>query len=257
MAAMNFYVAPTERNLLASFWYDYRHFRRIRPNKSIDAYLDLKVQEIKRDASDLNRTVKVRQLNGDLLQALRNKRIRAMFVAYLESGSPKKDYQQVADAIRGAWRMEEESREISGGDGERGVEEERVMVGGERAAEEAGVMAGGSEREVEEEPALNAKAYYIAAQLYHELRGNGSEYDSLSRNLPKLIQFVRQHFGVGKLPGRFEKFKGYSYKLVLKDRNAGKKGQLKTPFRQIGDHPEIFGEKVAGLAREILAKQFN
>ena len=89
MVGMKFYLSPTEKNLLISYWYDIRHFRRIKPGASIDEYLDSRVRTIKRNMTDMDETARLRQMNGDLFLALKNKRIRTMFVCYLESPSPK------------------------------------------------------------------------------------------------------------------------------------------------------------------------
>ena len=40
MISIKFYFSPTETNLIVSFWYDYHHFRRVQPDKTIDDYLD-------------------------------------------------------------------------------------------------------------------------------------------------------------------------------------------------------------------------
>jgi hypothetical protein len=239
MVAMKFYFSPTEKNLLISYWYDIRHFRRLKPGTTIDEFLDSRVQMIKREMTDTEGSARSRQLNGDLLLALKNKRIRRMFVSYLESTTPREGYHQVAAAIRAAWRLEGEDAEV--------VKEER--------SDRQGTLNAGEEDKVSarnEERGLNAKAYVIAAQLCFELDGKGMEFDAFSQNIPELIKFVRKQFGVEKLPGTFEKFKGYSYKSILKERSGSKKGQLKMPFRQIRDHPEIFGEEVAARAGEIL-----
>jgi hypothetical protein len=234
MVAMKFYFSPTEKNLLISYWYDIRHFRRLRPDMTMDEYLDSRVQMIKREMADVDTSAKSRQLNGDLLLALRNKRIRAIFISYLESPSPQEGYRQVAAGIRGVWRMDEE--------------------GGEAVKKVLTTREADKEPAAKERSGCNAKAYVIAAQLYYELEGKGLEFDSVSRNMTELTQFVREQFGVEKLPGTFEKFKGYSYEPILKakkDRSDPKKGQLKVPFRQIRDHPEVFGEAVAKRAGEI------
>lgn len=256
-----FYFSPTERNLLVSFWYDYHHFRRVQPEMSIDDYLDWRVRDIKRIVVDLRRSVKTRQLNGDLLQALGDEQIRSMFVGYLRADSPS-DHRPMVAAIRGAWR------EKGGQDANKGrvtvVSEGQAGEVDERGAGEVDEGQAGEENEPvvdepvgSEGPALQAKAYVIATQLDHELREKESDFEILSRDLPGFVKFVKQHFGVRKLPGTFEKFKGYSYKLILNDRSAPKKGQLRKPFRQIRDHPEIFGEAVAARAAEILRRHFK
>lgn len=268
MVSAKFYFSPTERNLLVSFWYDYQHFRRVQPDKSIDEYLDSRVQEIKWNMADMARSLKSRQLYGNLMQALQNKGILSMFVAYLDSASEKEDYPRMAAAIRGAWRAED-AQEVTEGNGpgidmvnEPAVEaanEGRVDEVKETAVDAANEAAVEVEKEPVEhkEASLHAKTYVIAAQLDHELKDKASDFEVLSRDLPELMKFVQERFGVKKLPGTFEKFKGYSYRLILDDRNGPKKGQLRKPFRQIRDHPEIFGEAVAEGAGKILNQHFK
>ena len=216
---------------------------------SIDDYLDWRVRDIKRIMVDLRCSIKTRQLNGDLLQALGNKRIRSMFVGYLNSPSPKKDFPQMAAAIRSAWRTEDTQETI-----EERVEDVNEPVADGVKEEEENAFDEPVEREV---PSIHAKAYVIAAQLLCELNDKESDFVVLSLDLPGFMKFVQERFGVKKLPGTFEKFKGYSYKSILNDRSRPKRGQLQKPFRQIRDHPEIFGEAVAARAAEILRRHFK
>jgi hypothetical protein len=292
MVSVKLYFSPTERNLLVSFWYDYQHFRTVQPDKSMDEYLDSRVQGIKWHMADMTRSLKSRQLYGNLMQALQNKGIRSMFVAYLDSASPKEDYPRMTAAIRGAWRMED-AREVTEGNepvidvgnepvidegNEPGIDvgnEPVIDVGNEPGIEASNDGRADEANDAEEdaanevvvnveiepfeskEPSLHAKAYVIAAQLDHELTDKATDFEVLSRDLPELMKFVQERFGVKKLPGTFEKFKGYSYRLILNDRNGAKKGQLQKPFRQIRDHPEIFGEAVAEGAGKILHQYFR
>jgi hypothetical protein len=89
MVAMSFNFSPSERSLLISYWYDYRHYRSVRPERTIDQFLDIRVQDIKRELANPELSAKSRQLYGDLLQALRSERIRVMFVEFLHSSSPR------------------------------------------------------------------------------------------------------------------------------------------------------------------------
>ncbi len=104
---------------------------------------------------------------------------------------------------------------------------------------------------------LSARAYIVAVQLLFEVENNELEFGSLSRRLPELKCFIQEKFGVQKLPGRLEEFKGFSYKSVLNERSTAKKGQLRTTFKQIKEHSEIFGEAVAARAGEILEEDFD
>lgn len=218
---------------------------------SIDDYLDWRVRDIKRIMLDLRRSVKTRQLHGDLLQALGDKNIRSMFVNYLRAASPAENYPEVVAAIRAAWRPEGVKQVPAGN--------EPVLESNETVADAAVEERGnGIDEAVEREvPALHAKAYVIAAHLDAELTDKESDFVVLSLDLAGLMKYVEERFGVKKLPGTFEKFKGYSYKLILDDRSGPKKGQLQKPLRQIRDHPEIFGEAVAARAAEILRLHFK
>ena len=155
----------------------------------------------------------------------------------------------MAAAIRSAWRTEGALETI----------EDRIDEVNEPVAEAIKEEEGNALGEPVEtkEPIFHAKAYAIAAHLDHELKGKELDFDVLSRDLPELMKFVQARFGVNKLPGTFEKFKGYSYKTILKDRSGAKKGQLKMPLLYIGDYPEMFGEAVAVRAGEILNQHFK
>ena len=262
MVGMKFYLSPTEKNLLISYWYDIRHYRRVKPGTSIDEYLDSRVRAIKRNMTDMDETARLRQMNGDLFVALKNKRIRSMFVCYLESPSPKEGYREVAAAIRSAWRMDEEEDGMvespMAEERDSRVEDGPVVGEGGSVVGEGELVVGEGELVVGERGRrLNARTYVIAVQLYFELEGKDLEFEALSRRLPELTNFIRERFGAEKLPGRLEDFKGYSYKNGLKERSIAKRGQLRTPFRQIMEHPEIFGDAVAARAGEILHKHFK
>lgn len=104
---------------------------------------------------------------------------------------------------------------------------------------------------------IYARTYFIAAHLHFELAGDEGEYSRLSVQLRDLRDFIGRQFGAGKLPGRFDDFKGYSYKSVLSGKNNSEKGQLKTCFLQIVKHPEVFGTEIARMAQAILSEHFE
>jgi hypothetical protein len=81
-----------------------------------------------------------------------------------------------------------------------------------------------------EERLLNAKAYVIAMQLYFETERREKEFESLRWRLLDLKNFIREQFGVERMPGRLEDFKGYSYIPILEGKHSSKKGQLRMPF---------------------------
>jgi hypothetical protein len=233
-----FYFSPTEENLLISFWVDHAHYRRVLPKKSVYDFLDSRVRYMEDSIINPDGRRSVRTLERSLFKALQLESVRKIVVDFLESPSPKENYRPVMEAIRSAWRMADEVGVATGGEDEQGGQE-RGKDGSQ-----------GNER------LLNARAYIIAVQLSFELAGKELEFGSFSQCLPDLKSFIRERFGVKKLPGRLEEFKGYSYKSELNGRNGSKRGQLRIPFRQIMQHPEVFGEDVSARARAMLKEYF-
>jgi hypothetical protein len=238
--------AKSQEVLLSCFWYDYLHIRRIKPNWIIENFLDTRVEDLKRVVADVEGSARKRQLNKDLLDALCDKTARGVILDYLKGPSPE-NYEPAVVAIRSLWRTDE-----------RAVLAEPVgnVASSERLERTAIVDPVESDVNENVKP-LNAKTYIIAVHLRLELEGREAEFDSLSRRLPKLMSFIRAQFQVDKLPARLEDFKGYSYKPILEQKTGAKKGQLRPPFRQIAQHPEIFGKKVAAMAQRILDEKFG
>lgn len=236
---------PNEKNLLTSFWYHRDFYRRNRAEDTVYDFLDDQVQILEKYIADPRRKQRARELYGYLLKGLERERIREIVVEFLESPLPEENYLPVLKAMRGAWRMEE--REM--GTFTIGVEASESENG--QGIREGELAAGSGGRP------LNARTYVIAVQLYFELEGKEAEFEALSRRLPELTNFIRERFRVEKLPGRLDDFKAYSYKEGLKERSSSKRGQLRTPFKQIVQHPEIFGKAIAERAREILERHFH
>jgi hypothetical protein len=218
---------PTVENLLISLWYDHAFYRLVLPEKTVYQFLDSRVLLLEENVARSRRKERKRRLESYLLDGLRSERIRLVVVDFLESPSPE-NYPPVLEVIWGAWRMSGTDKNVIG--------------------------AGGSPLK---ENLLNAKTYIIAVHLCLELDGQEEEFESLSRRLPDLRSFIREKFGVEKLPGRFGEFTGYSYKRIFKDKHSARKGQLRMPFRQIVAHPEVFGEAISGRAQEILEEHFS
>jgi hypothetical protein len=249
-------LSPTEKNLLLSFWYDYVHFKARKADATIYTFLDDRVVFIKRILEDPDNSHKTRQLYRDLLNALHHPRLLKIIIVFLESSPPEDHYLPVLEAMKRAWREDggqvtasaetQEAKEPEQPDVPLAVAEARQPSEESKDGDPPG-----------DEPGLHAKTYYIATELYYELAGRQDEYQALCRQLPELAAFVREKFGVARLPGRFKKFKGYTYKAALKERNVAKKGQLKPLFRQIADKSQMFGDAIAGRAREILAEHFH
>ena len=244
---------PTEKNLLTSFWYRRDFYRRNRAEDTVYDFLDDQVRILGKYIVDPERKQRARELYGYLLKGLERERIREIVVEFLKSPLPEENYLPVLKAIRGAWRMEEREKlgeaiipdvgqqritKVTESENGQGIKESELTVG-----------SGGRP--------LNARTYVIAVQLYFELEGKDTEFEALSRSLPALTNFIRERFGVEELPGRLDDFKAYSYKEGLKERSSSKRGQLRTPFKQIVQHPEIFGKAIAERAREILERHFH
>jgi hypothetical protein len=239
---------PTEKNLLLSFWYSYAHFKARTAGATVDSFLDNHVVYIKRELEDLDNSSKKKQLYRDLLNALHQSRLREIILNFLKSSPPEDHYLPVAEAMKRAWR--DNGEEVTALKETQEEKEQDQPVVPSAGAEDGQPPPANT-------PALPAKTYFIAAELHFELAGQQAEYQVLCRHLPKLAAFVQEKFGAARLPGTFKKFKGYSYKAALKSSSTHKKGQLKPRFQQIADNPQIFGEAIAGQAREILAEHFN
>jgi hypothetical protein len=248
---LRFYHFPTEKNLLISFWYDHAFYRDSEPGDTVYNFLDRRVRALGEKIANPERKKGVRNLERYLQEALHREGIRRKIVDFLESPSPEENYRPVMEAIRSAWRMEDEVRVATG------VEAPMTEIGSEMNELKVEERGDEDERDGHElERPLNARAYIIAVQLWFELEGRELEFDSFSRYLPDLKSFIRERFRVKKLPGRLEEFKGYSYKSELNGRNRSKRGQLRIPFRQIMEHPEVFGEGVSARARAMLKQYF-
>jgi hypothetical protein len=233
---------PSEENLLISFWYDWAHYRWLRPNHTIDQFLNRRMAGLEAYVNNPKNKQFKRMLNKVFLRALHRERIREMATEFLLSNPPEHHYAALMEAIWSAYRTDESERENSAivvmdGDGGQAINGDELTANGNKP--------------------MNARAYVIAVQLHFELKGKEGDFESLSRQLPELRSFIRERFGADKLPGRLEEFKGYSYKPGLKERSSAKKGQLRTPFKQIAQHPEIFGKAIADRAQEILSQHFH
>jgi hypothetical protein len=230
---------PSEKNLLLSFWYSYVHFKARKDKGTVYLFLDQEVVYIKRTLEDLENSSRKRQLYRDLLNALLQPHFREISITFLKSSPPEDHYLPVLEAMNRVWRDNGEQMNASGETDNTKLPEEGDATG--------------------DVPEFNAKAYYIAAELYYEQAGRSGDFQAVCRQMSELKAFVQEQFKVAQLPGTFKKLKGYSYKTNLTDdeKNKGKKGQLRPHFRQIADHPEVFGEAIAGRARDILAEHFD
>jgi len=248
---------PTEQNLLISLWYAHGYFRWDLPGSTVYDFLDRRVQLLEANIGNPHRRQGARRLEGRFLKALQNERIRFIVVDFLESKEPEEKYLTVMEAIRGAWRMDPVGYTPAGVE----MRKQEIQGQGDKVKADEGGNGQAVESDkmpvAEAERPLNARTYVIAVQLCFELEEKEAEYEVLARQLPELMNFIRERFGVEKLPGRLEDFKGYSYKRGLNERSIAKRGQLRTPFRQIMEHPEIFGEAVTARAGEILNKHFK
>jgi hypothetical protein len=179
--------------------------------------------------------------------------VRAEINVFLESPNPEENYSELYDKIISAWRVPGEGQLIPDF-----VESPQELIqpggpSGERSVTEPEPV---DKDKDEHFPKIHAKTYIIAADIYHEIRGEEDKFEDLCHQVWELTRFVQQHFGMPRVPGTFRKLKGYSYKSIFRERNDNKTGQLKPHFRQIIEHPEIFGEAVVEKAREIVHDYF-
>jgi hypothetical protein len=228
---------PTEKNLLLSFWYDFVHFKARGGGDDVYSFWDDRVVFLKQELENPDYSGKKKQLYRDLYNALHNPRLLKIIIQFLESSPPEDHYLPVVEALKRAWR-----------------DDGQLMTAPEETENAKAPGKGGLSSNV---PELNAKAYYIAAELYYELAGRSGDFQVFYTNMAELKAFVQKQFSVAQLPGTFDKLKAYTYKKILTSGKKGPIGQLKPHFRQIADNPQVFGEAIAGRAREILAEHFN
>ena len=251
--ADQFNLFPSERSLLVSFWHSFTYYKFLRPSGTVYLFLDLRVVEFQNKLADEKVSAYKKQLIGELLKALHNQRVRPDIVAFLESPNPEENYPALWSKIRSAWRLPVEEPPIT---------PSRDTLSGPNEVEilsKVEPVAGPEHNDKNEnDPCqqLNAKTYIIAADIYFELGGRQAEFKKLSQQIPELIKFVQENFGMSQVPGTFRKLKGYSYMKILNGGSYSQLGQLKPHFRQIIDHPEIFGEAIAKKARKIFDEYF-
>ncbi len=95
--------------------------------------------------------------------------------------------------------------------------------------------------------------------LKRELTGPGqSDFLQLSRRMKDLKTFIKDQFQVTRLPGTFDDLNGFDYKNILKEEKEDQRRvQLKQHFRQISEHPKIFGEAIARRAFDIIDEHYD
>jgi hypothetical protein len=212
---------PSEEKYLLLEWCLYHRKGWARRWPTVMDFLDERVGRIRVNVKDEKTGTESKIIGTSFLQAILNEHTRPGIIEFLEKPLISVDDIKAAQRVmRRAWRM---------------------------SAEEAGVRA--------EPPGKSAgfpaKAYVIATELHFELVGKEKEYLALSTMVDQLACFIKDQFAAGELPRNFHKLKGYSYKPILKGKNTSKIGQLKPFFRQIAEHPEVFGEAVSRRAQTI------
>jgi hypothetical protein len=239
---------PTEKNLLLSYWYDFRHFKRVAAGSTMYDFLDSRVVYIKRELEKADLSSKKRQMYRDFLGALHEPKLRERIIKFFESPNPEEHCKPLIDMIKAAWRMGE------------WVKAPSIAGLSEPFASSAAVAEPETEKDEvvrpDEKPALDAKTYVVAAEIHFELVGKTADYIKLSKHAPKLAGFVKRKFGVSQLPGSFRRLREYSYMKVLEEKNNSRLGQLRRNFNQIIEHPEIFGPAIVKRAEKILDDYF-
>lgn len=127
---------------------------------------------------------------------------------------------------------------------------------------ESGPIA--QEQIVQPEPIINKDApfaiadfpirtYVIATHIYLEINNNELHYETPIRDTTALKEFISAKFKPGKIPGRIEEMKNFSYKKLLQSKSAvSAKGQLIPQIKQIAVNPQIFGKDVSAFAENII-----
>lgn len=243
----------TEEAFVETHWYRCQDNKRQYEDYTSWMYLDKLVRQLRRPSENPRESLKSKRIREDFLAALLDTRGRQEIVAYFDKAVISgEDSRQLWQKIHALWRTSI-GREVLLGAGETVIEGARMTA--------PVVEAGGEERDIivegGREELFHARTYVIAAHISFELEGKELEFESFSHQMTELGNFIKTRFGVRRLPGTFSKLKGYSYKRVLKDKNTSKKGQLKPCFRQIIDHPEVFGNDISQRAQQLFSEHFE
>lgn len=248
----NFYAVyfPTEKGYLVSTWRWYQSEGRAKHFSTVIDFLDARVRYIRANLADPDTGRRTKLIEDGFLQVILNPLTRKGLIEFLEKPAISlEDVRQVQQLMKKAWRIREEEAEIvTGSSGLQPVVGPEPTVDSEPSTPEHNGVSSAE---------FPAKTYVIATQLHFELAGKEEEYAALSVHLDQLESFIKEKFAVPQLPGTFQKFKGYSYKPILNGKNTNKKGQLKPFFRQIFEHPEVFGEAVAQYAKQVFERYFE
>lgn len=240
-----YYYFPSEKNFFLYIWHKRDWFRERDP-KTVAAYLtdlvDFHEQELAKDKVKWER----RRIYRRFGYMVKDATLFIKVTTFLETTPFSTElHAELIDAMRQVARPD-----LGGG---------RAWSSEDKPELDNSPIALGETPEVEsadDVPVFHARTYVIAAHLWFQLEGKETEFESLSRSTAELGEFVREKFGVMRLPGTFEAQKGYSYKNTLKGKNASKKGQLKPCFRQIIDNSGTFGEAVSAKAEAIFNEYF-
>jgi len=236
----------TEENYLLLEWYIYHRKALAWRWPTVMEFLDERVRRIPVDINHVETGRKTKIIKNSFLQAILNEQTREGIIEFLEKPMiSRDDIGEVQRVIRQAWRVPAKEAGI------------RAETAGHAPVELVEPPVEKTEPPIEETDSpgeaagFPAKAYVIATELHFELAGKEEEYAAFSRQMDQLARFIKDHFASGELPRNFKKLKGYTYKPILKGKNKSKIGQLKPFFRQIAEHPEVFGEAVSARAQTI------
>lgn len=229
---------PTTEKFLQSRWHHYHFCKRRDINISAALYLDTLADEIRDDLLKDKATYLKTLTYHSFLNALTHPETRKEIDAFFEQEEIS------VEDIRG---LQERVNEIRN----------PAANATDPSPTEAGIPSLTEAAHPSATADLYAKTYVVATHLHFELAGKEAEYDVLSRQMPKLEEFIRETFKPRRLPGTLAKLRGYSYKKIIQGKNTGEKGQLKPVFRQIIDNPQIFREPVSQYADNLLKKYFD
>jgi hypothetical protein len=231
-----FYFFPSPNNLMLSLWYGFVHARDIDADATADSYLNDQLIHMDEELEDpeLPRTKK--WLYRRFLLAAGDPSFYRSLIGFLET--QRFSAEMSVDLMRRIKKVR--------WPGLPGTQPEKTV---------ADVPVGTGKRVRKTE--FNAKTYFIAAEIHHELKHQEHVFRSLAKRMNMLAEFVKQQFKADHLPTTFYDLRDYSYKPVLLGKNMSRKGQLKTCFRQIMENPGVFGTAVARHAKDILQKEFE
>jgi len=205
--------SPTEKRLLLCAWYQYRSFRKLDIVPTVDSYLDdlLAFHDLQMKNNKISWPI--RRIYRRFNLAVHNIDLYREIVVFLEKQPLSKAH--CVDIARMIHGMVQEGLQRRSPAFDPTVDVPRPAANG--------TVEPSNEEMVDENSDFNSRTCVIATQLWFEIQNTESEFESLSRSIPELEVFIKEKFGIKRLPGTLPSFKGYSYKNTLKEKMPAKK----------------------------------